>query len=191
MIITITGATGSGKSAISSYLCELDSNIIYLDLDKIGHLALEKEEVKIELIQKLSIKLHDGKIDRKELASIVFNDKEKLKILTEISWRTIFEEVDKTIKNNADKIILIDGALIPNTKYFNMSNLRILVKADFDTRMERAIKRDDISKDKFIERNNSALKFKDEDYDYVINNIDLEETKKVVKRIYDESIISR
>lgn len=71
-----------------------------------------------------------------------------------------------------------------------MSDLNILVNASFDTRMNRALIRDNIDSDKFLEREQATLDFSQNDFDYVIYNDDLENIKRLVKSIYDKSIVS-
>ena len=57
--------------------------------------------------------------------------------------------------------------------------------------MKRATRRDEIDKNAFREREKATLDFTRNDFDYIIENYDIEQTRKEVKKIYDESIISR
>ena len=92
---------------------------------------------------------------------------------------------------NKNKIIILDWILIPKTKYFNISNINILVQADFNTRMKRATRRDEIDENAFRKREKATLDFTRNDFDYIIENYDIKQTRKEVKKIYDESIIPR
>lgn len=192
MIITITGVSGSGKSYISNYLTSLDSNITHLDIDKVGHSVLEIESVKEKLVDTFGLTLNDElKINRKELSSIVFNDKNKMNELTDITWPEMMKIIDEFIDKNSKGIALLDWALIPNTKYFKSSLMNILVTASLNTRLKRAMLRDKITKEKFMERESAALSYNEEIFDCVINNENDENVRKLVKKIYDESIVSR
>ena len=51
MLISIVGASGSGKSFISKMLCDFKDNILIIDIDKIGHEVLTYDSVKEELIK--------------------------------------------------------------------------------------------------------------------------------------------
>ncbi len=190
MLIIVTGKSGSGKTVVSSHLCELNTNIVMLDIDKVGHKVNERDDVKNRIVNELGAPLIDGKIDRKELGRIVFSSAEKMDILTDITWGAMEEEIEKFISNNKEKVIVLDWALIPKTKYYDESDIKILVKSDVESRKSRAIKRDSINEDKFNEREGASLNYTDKDYDYVIVNDDIEETKRKVEEIY-ESIISR
>ena len=80
--------------------------------------------------------------------------------------------------------------MLPKTKYFKTSDLRILVKASYEERLKRAIMRDKITKELFDQRDSAAINYVDEDFDYVIDNEKGNVKRKVVK-IYEQSIISR
>lgn len=190
MIITISGASGSGKTFIFDYLCSLDNNIVHLNIDKVGHKVLEIPKIMEVISKEFNLKLKNEKIDRTLLGDLVFNNHQKMKILTDITWKKMEELIDEFIKENNRKIVTLDYILMPKTKYFKISDMNILVKSDFNTRMNRATTRDAISDEKFIEREKATLNYNENDFDYVIQNDDIEKTKRKVKIIY-ESIISR
>ncbi len=190
MLITITGKSGSGKSFISNYLTTLNQNIIHLNIDLVGHEALEHEEIKRKIMQQFNLSLNNNKIDRKVLGEIVFNNQDKMQELSNLTWQYMEQKIDEFININKNKIIILDWILIPKTKYFDSSNIKILVKADLEERIKRAIHRDSITTSKFEERERATLEFDEDKFDYVINNEEEEKTKVMVKKIYDKSIIS-
>lgn len=191
MLITITGASGSGKSSISEYLCSLDKNIVHLNIDTVGHKVLDMPEIKKIISEKFNLKIENDKINRKELGDLIFNNHQNMKQLSDITWKAMESLIDNFISENKNKIIILDWILIPKTKYFNISDISILIKSDFNTRMKRATRRDEIDKNAFREREKATLDFTRNDFDYIIENYDIEQTRKEVKKIYDESIISR
>lgn len=191
MLITITGASGSGKSSISEYLCSLEKNIVHLNIDTVGHEVLDLPEIKKIISTKFHLKIENDKINRKELGDLIFNNHQNMKQLSDITWASMEDLIDNFIAENKNKIIILDWILIPKTKYFNISNINILVQADFNTRMKRATRRDEIDENAFREREQATLDFTRNDFDYIIENYDIKQTRKEVKKIYDESIIPR
>lgn len=191
MLITITGASGSGKSSISKFLCSLDNNIVHLNIDEVGHEVLDMPEIKKIVSNIFNLKIENNKINRKELGDLVFNNHQKMKQLSDIAWNTMESIIDHFISENENKVIILDWILMPKTKYFKDSKINILITSDFNTRMKRAIKRDKIDENTFIEREQATINFTKNDFDYIIVNNDMKKTRKEVKRIYDESIISR
>ncbi len=191
MLITITGASGSGKSSISEFLCSLDKNIVHLNIDTVGHKVLEMPEIRKVISERFNLNIKEDKINRKELGDLVFNNHQNMKQLSDITWDVMENIIDNFIEENKNKIIILDWILIPKTKYFNISNTNILVQSDFNTRMKRATQRDAINESAFKEREQATLDFTRNDFDYIIENYDIKQTRKEVKKIYDESIISR
>lgn len=192
MIISIVGLSGSGKSFIARTLQSYNTRIVHLDIDKIGHSVYESPFVRQQLSNSFgTIVITDNKVDRKKLGKIVFSNTTEMKKLEDITWSYMEEQIDNFISSNADKIILLDWILLPKTKYFKQCDLRIMITADKQTRMQRAIARDNITEEEFLRRDNAAPEFNPEDFEYIINNQSIEKTQEEVKLIYDKSFIHR
>lgn len=190
MLITITGSSGTGKSFIANYLTTINKNIVHLNIDLVGHEVIENEEIKRKIVKQFNIELNDNQIDRKALGEIVFNNHAKMQELSNLTWQSMEQKIDEFINDNQNKIIILDWILIPKTKYFNNSDINILVKAALDNRTKRVMIRDNITKAKFEEREKATLKYDESKFDFVIDNENQEKTKVMVKKIYDKSIIS-
>lgn len=186
MIIGICGKSGSGKSTLAKYLVEYYENkAIHLDIDKIGHKVLTIDEVQNELVKEFGyevIKFH--KVDRKKLGEIVFNSREKMEMLTKITWKHMEQEIDKIILENNDKIIILDWILLPVTKYLKQCDIKILLDIPCEIRKERAIKRDGITSESFNLREKASIDYNEKDFDYVIKDNNKENIKRLVK-LYD------
>lgn len=192
MLICLVGKSGSGKSYIAKLLGELSNRVMTIDIDQIGHQVLDVGEIQKKLISRFGKEiLIDNRISRKKLSSIVFQEKEKMDILTDITWSSMEELIDLEIKKHPDFIIILDWQLLPKTKYFSMADLRILVDASLDIRMQRAMKRDSISKEKFLERELASLDFQRDAFDYIVENNGNENLEREVGKIYEKSIIHR
>lgn len=192
MIISLIGKSGSGKGLVADLLVKSGPNIIHCDIDCIGHEVTNISEVQKQLVTEFGSQiLEEGKINRKELGKIVFKSPEKMEKLTDITWSSMERKIDTYMEENKESTIILDWQLLPKTKYFITSNIRILVDAPIELRKERTMKRDKITAQKFFEREEAALPISKEQVDYVIENIDIEKTKEKVKRIYEKNIISR
>ena len=182
MIIGLCGKSASGKGTLARNIVEVKENAIHVDIDKIGHAALEIEEVMIEAVKAFGEKIIiDGKINRKVLAELVFNSRDEMEKLTNITWKHMVEMIDKIIEENKDKIIILDWLLLDKTKYFKRCDLTILINVPYEERLIRAIKRDGITEEDFLLRDSNSGTYDYEMFDYVLS--DEEEIRKMVKII--------
>ena len=169
-LIGITGKTGSGKSTIGKLLAD-KLNCKYIDIDKIGHSATYDSSIAEKLIKEFGyIILDDNKnIDRKKLGNIVFSDKNKMDILTNLTWNYMQNKIDNILSQNEDYYIL-DWALLPSVKYFNICDIKILIVSEDIKRKEKILKRDNISKEYLEKRENNTLDYSNFKFDYIFNN---------------------
>lgn len=142
LIVGITGGTGAGKSIISRIFNDLGAHII--DADKVGRLTLENDEkVKEKVIASFgdSILSPDGKISRKSLGKIVFNDPAKLRLLNSIIHppmiKTIKREINQIIQSGKNTITAVDAALIFEAEVESYFDIIIAVTADDELRISR------------------------------------------------------
>lgn len=181
MIICICGKSGSGKSTIAKLIQEEKNNSINIDIDKIGHQSHNDEKIKQELITTFGeIILTNNSIDRKKLGKIVFSNKDDMKKLENITWNYMEQEIDKIINNNKDKIIILDWLLLPKTKYFNSSDLRILVDIPYEIRKERVLKRDNITEKQFELREKNTIEYDRNKFEYILEENNIDKIKKKV-----------
>jgi len=170
MLIGVCGKSASGKSTLAKLLLKA-KDAIHIDIDKIGHDVLKIDNVKKELIKRFGegILIND-EINRKELGNIVFNSSQAMDKLTETTWKYMQKEIDYIIKNNFNKLIVLDWLLLPKTKYFKVCDKRILLDIPLEVRIKRAMKRDNITKEQFLLRDNAGINYNEKDFDYVIKN---------------------
>ena len=136
MIIGICGKSGSGKTTLANQIMQLTGdNAICLDIDKIGHNVLLFPKVKKELINSFGEAIiKENMVDRKKLGEIVFNSRNEMEKLSDITWEYMQIEIDKILNLNKDKIIILDWLLLLNTKYFDMCDVKILLDVSYDVR---------------------------------------------------------
>lgn len=190
MLIGVVGKSGSGKSFLARRLSENIDNSVWLDIDKIGHASLTDNYIKEELINHFGISIiTNGNIDRKKLSNIVFNNKDELNYLNCLTEKYIIDEIDKNITLNKDKIIILDWALLTETKFFDLCDIKVLVKADKKLRRERVIQRDNIEIEKFESRDRASYDYDDLEFDFVLNNDEQLDITRTVNKIYEKSYI--
>lgn len=146
MIIGITGGSGCGKSSISSKFKEsgfyvIDADVVARECVKIGKPSYN--EIKEYFGNEVFLK--NGELNRKKLAEIVFSNEEKLKALNSITHKYIKAEIKAQIKENKNKDIIIDAAVLHQGGLSEICDMTVCVIADKNVRIERIIKRDNLS----------------------------------------------
>lgn len=167
MIIGVCGKSSSGKSFLASKLCERLNGFKVLSGDAVGHDVIAIEEVKKELVDAFGdIVLKDGIIDRKALGKIVFNDKNEMNKLNDITGPRMKKIFDNNIEEGN---IIIDWILLSKTEYFDKCDIKILVDVPYEIRLYRAVMRDGITKAKFDEREKASVTYNKDDFDIVVS----------------------
>lgn len=145
--LVITGNIASGKSLTESFLQE--EGIITVDTDEIVHELLSGDSEIIEKVNNLfdiDVKDAKGKIDRKKVGNIVFNDKDKLERLEKIIHPAVKKIVeDFFVKNKTEKIVAVSVPQLYEAGWESFFDYVLFIAADDEIRIERLMKRNNLS----------------------------------------------
>lgn len=167
MIIGITGKSGVGKTTLS----KLFKGYALISVDEIAHEVLRRPDIHQAISDAFGEDVANS--DRKVLGDLVFSNRQKKSLLTNLIWETMCDYIDAIIHTNED--VVIDWILLPHTKYFRLCDVKILIKSDNDERVEHVLKRDNISKEYLDKRDSHSIAYDEFLFDYVIqNNYNLE-----------------
>lgn len=183
-IIGITGGIGSGKTTITKYIESLGYPVYIAD-DEAKKL-LDTEEVVNEIRNTFGEKIIENNlVDKKKLATFVFGNENNLKQLNEIVHPKVRQHFINWLKQCDKPFVVKEAAILFESGAHKDCDLTILVTAPEDVRVERVIKRDNTSKEDVIKRIRSQ--WSDEDKaklaDFVLQNVDLEQSKKEIDEI--------
>ena len=186
LIIGLTGGIGSGKTTVAKLFEKYGIPVYYSDTEA-KKLMNRSKIVKRKLISKFGEDVYkDGNLNRPFLASIIFNDKDALNYVSNIVHPKVAQHFKRWInKQKAPFAIQENAILFENGSYKNMDKI-ITVTAPLETKINRVINRDKTTKKQVLERIKNQLTDdeKIKKSDFVINNIDLADTKKQVEQIY-------
>jgi len=152
-IIGLTGNIASGKSVVSTYL--IKKGFVVIDADLVSREVVKKNtEGLSKVISEFGkdILLTNGELDRKALAEIVFNDKEKLDKLNLLLHPLIRKEILNKISDSDEKVIFIDAALLYETELNKITDEVWFVSANTDNQIKRLMKRDSLTKEEALSR---------------------------------------
>jgi dephospho-CoA kinase len=189
LIIGITGSIACGKSLVSNYLQEKGYTII--DADKIGHMALENDEVKKQLVNKFGKSiLKDNEVNRVTLGKLVFENNENLKELNNIIHPQIRKNISEQIQvHKNEKLVFVDVPLLFEAKFDDLVEKIIVVFLDEKIQLERLMNRNSLSKEEALQRIKSQIPVREKEKlgDYgVDNSFTQENTYNQVDRILEK-----
>jgi len=196
--IGLTGGIGSGKSKVSSVLAKLGSYIFDADAEA-KKLLNDNENVQKDIISEFGSDAldHTGKIDRKKLAKVAFQDEDHQIILNSIIHPFVFKELDiqfeKISNQNKYASFMVDGALIFESGLNQHLDSVVLIASLLKYRIERVLKRGNLSREDILRR--IDLQWTDEQKtemaDYTIyNNGTEKELEEKIKKFHGQHIYS-
>lgn len=175
-VIGLTGPTGAGKSSAAAVCKKL--SIKHIDCDILARKAVEKGTNGLNAVVNAfgnDILNSDGSLNRKALAQKAFCDKMSTQLLNETLLPFIKELVLKEIEG---EFVLLDAPTLFESGINEICFKTVAVLSDSQIRLDRIMKRDNITKDAALLRINAG---KTDDFyikncDFVIYNNKDEQT---------------
>ena len=188
--IAITGGIGSGKSTVLHILGEMGYPIF--SCDEIYREIIDAPEY----IQKISAAfpecIKEGKIDRKLLSNIVFENCETLAKLNAIAHPLIMQRLLEKMDNCASEKVFAEVPLLFEGNYENLFDKVIVIYRNKDKRIESVVNRDQISSGSVKKRISTQFDYDDEknknrlkncNVIFIENEGDLPSLKNIIKNL--------
>ncbi|MFP4459895.1 MAG: dephospho-CoA kinase [Candidatus Zixiibacteriota bacterium] len=141
-LVGVTGQTGAGKTTFCKVFRDIGAKVI--DADKIGHKLHQEEGIKKQLVETFGEEILDveGKINRKSLGSIVFENRKNREMLDEIMKKPLIDVIEARIfeirDNGFPGIVVLDAALLPEWKKLHkLVDYTVLIEAPKWQRINR------------------------------------------------------
>lgn len=186
MKIALTGTIGGGKSQVGKYLTELGYTVY--DTDKMAHnYYLKGHSLYESLLEKFGTNILDQnlEIDRKKMASYVFNDREMLVWLESLVFPLVSKEIQEL---NSDSLMFFEVPLLFEAQMESLFDKIWMVSAPYDLRITRLSGRG-LSKqeaDKRMERHlDESEKIKRSDV-FINNEGSIEDLHEIINNLLDE-----
>ncbi len=151
MVVGLTGGTGAGKSTAAALFAKAGWQVIDFD-----QLSREVCTAGSHCLRELSavfgqeILQPDGSLNRKKLGGMVFGNSEKLRMLNQITHKYIIEAAKEQMKKGGN--ILLDAPLLFEAGLDSWCDCLVCVTADAETRVQRIMARDGISRQEALAR---------------------------------------
>ena len=187
-IIGLTGGIGSGKSSVLQLFKNKGLAIYNADIE--AKLLMQENH---QLIKKITDYFgkeayESGQLNRKYLAHEVFKNPEKLKVLNALVHPVVRKHFQSFIKKQKSPIVILENAILFESGMDQLCDAVITITAPTETRIQRIMQRDGVSKQQVLDRMNNQIEdhLKMKKSDFVIENIRWEQTAQEVEKIYKE-----
>lgn len=165
VVIGLCGSSGAGKGYVSKIFEKYGIPCIDLDLLYREKTTKKGAQCLSELVREFGTEIltADGELNRAKLATIVFEGEganERLSSLNKIAHHYIridTKELLASYKAQGRVATIIDAPVLFESGFDKMCDITISVVAPLDTKIERIIARDGITREKAIARLNSQL----------------------------------
>lgn len=189
MVIGITGGIGSGKSFVAECFLAYENTLYYHADVEAKKLMNTSQEIKEKVIAEFGEKAYQsGELNRPFIASIVFNNPQKLQKLNSIVHPLVRKHFQEFIASQSkETIIIYENAILFEINSDSVCDFVIAVTAPDDVKINRVIARDGITAQEA--RNRTQNQWSDTKKillsNYMILNISKEETLLKVQKIHN------
>jgi dephospho-CoA kinase len=188
IIVGLTGGIGSGKTTVAKQFLEIGIPVYIAD-EEAKHLMRRSKIIKRKLIKLFGKEAYVGEeLNKPFLANIIFNDKNYLQKMNAIVHPKVARHFEKWVLKQEAPYVIKEVAILFENGGHNTCDFVITVTAPIETRIKRLLKRDNTSYEKIeaIMKNQWTDEEKVKQSHFVIENIELENTKKQVVKIHKE-----
>lgn len=188
IIVGLTGGIGSGKTTVAKQFLEIGIPVYIAD-EEAKRLMRRSKIIKRKLIKLFGKEAYVGEeLNKPFLANIIFNDRNYLQKMNAIVHPKVARHFEKWVLKQEAPYVIKEVAILFENGGHNTCDFVITVTAPIETRIKRLLKRDNTSYEKIeaIMKNQWTDEEKVKQSHFVIENIELENTKKQVVKIHKE-----
>lgn len=161
-MIAITGGIGSGKSTATNILKEL-GYVVFSSDEIVSELYKTRKVAKIlKSLFPTAVKGLFLKIDRKALSNIVFNDKEKLALLTNTITPLVLEEILKR-KEKTKGLCFAEVPLLFECNYQDKFDGVLVIYRPLKDRIESVKTRSNLTEQEILSRISAQFDYENSD----------------------------
>ena len=192
-VIGITGSSGSGKTTLSKILNKRE-DVRVIDADKVvRELSVPGTEYLNAIKETFGqeVFLEDGNLNRKKLAKKIYNDNVARENLNKLTFNYVVKEIISRIINISEeeiKFAIVDAPLLFEAKLDRCCDYVIALVADYDLKVKRICKRDNIDEETAKSRlniQNDDL-FYTEKANFVLHNSENSDLEAEIEKIFKE-----
>lgn len=174
-IIGVTGVTGSGKTTflknLKTSLENREKKVTLIDVDCISREAFKSYPGVINAtVDYLNARFGINIQDNKEFWERLMHSRSIDILMNDPLYFHICAIIDKIIAEQEESLILIDWAMLPKSKYFDLCTFRILIKPSNDEQRKLALKQRGDSIERTERRDFYKIDYEKYEFDQEIEN---------------------
>ena len=155
--VGLTGGIGSGKSTVAKIFEVLGMPVYYAD-DAAKHIMNTDPALKEKVIAAFGAESYvNDELNRPYIASIVFNNSEKLDLLNSLTHPATIRDAEKWMQQQSAPYIIKEAALIFESGSAENLDFVIGVFSPLPLRIKRIMERDQVTRDEVIKRMNRQI----------------------------------
>ena len=155
--VGLTGGIGSGKSVVAKVFETLGIPVYYAD-DAAKKLMNTNKDLQAVIIKNFGEGSYsNGELNREYIASIVFNDKEKLELLNSLTHPATIRDAEEWMKQQTSPYIIKEAALLFESGANKILDHVIGVFAPLQLRIKRVMTRDGVTEEEIMKRINRQM----------------------------------
>lgn len=190
MKVGVTGGIGSGKTTVCRVFSILGIPVFAADIE--ANKIMDTDPSVIEEVNSIAGReiYTNGFLNRNELAGIIFNDKNLLEKINQVVHPLVRRNFDLWQQSQNAVYVIYEAAILLESGSLGTVNKIITVTAPLEERIERVVKRNNLTREQILERirNQSSDEYKVAMSDYVIDNSDNKLIIPEILRIHEEII---
>lgn len=155
MVLVVTGGIGSGKSEVCRILMDMGYVHQYNADSRAKALYEEHPTLLGDIEASLGCSLRDenGRFQPSRLAAVIFSDRTALEIVESHLFPALKEDFFSFAGKCGEGVVVFESAtVLEKTQFDGFGDKIILVDAPFETRLERACRRDGADREKVLAR---------------------------------------
>jgi len=150
--IGITGGIGSGKSVVSKIIQSIGFTVFNSDIEA-KKILNNNQQVREELIEVCGKEIYNSRgLNRELLAQKIFSDDSLREKVNNIVHPRVRESFDQLCRKNKKELIFNEAAILIETGAYKQFDKLVLVTAPEQVRIDRVIKRDNVSAENVLSR---------------------------------------
>jgi dephospho-CoA kinase len=186
----VTGGVGSGKTTVCKVFGVLGISVFSAD-DEAKRILDSDRDIQIKINSLAGKDLYSsGKLDRPELAKLIFNNKELLEKVNSLIHPEVFRSFGDWVNKQYSPYSIMEAAILFESGAFRLMDRIVTVVTPLEERIQRLINGNRLSKEQIMERIKNQIddESRIKQSDFVISNSENDMIIPAIIRIHEEML---